>query len=151
MINNIYIALGSNIEPRESYINLAIEEIGSFTSLVKISSVIESKPVGFESDVDFLNAVIQISCELTPRELLLKLQEIEKKLGRDKKSTFDSRGKQIYSSRIIDLDILFYGNQVLISPRLTIPHPEIYNRDFVLFPLKEIAGDYIDPLRMTCI
>lgn len=142
----IFIALGSNIEPRKDFIQQAISEIQTFGELINTSSIIETEPKGFEADMNFLNAVIEIRTDLTPRALLLKLQEIEKKLGRTSKSQ-----NKIYSSRTIDLDILYFGQQILISPELTIPHPEIFKRDFVLIPLKEIAGDFVDSLRMRNI
>jgi 2-amino-4-hydroxy-6-hydroxymethyldihydropteridine diphosphokinase len=124
----------------------AIAAIQTFGELVNASSIIETEPFGFESETNFLNAVIEIKTDLSPRALLLNLQEIEKKLGRKSKSQ-----NKNYSSRTIDLDILYYGKQILVSPELTIPHPEIFNRDFVLIPLQEIAGDFVDPLRMSNI
>jgi 2-amino-4-hydroxy-6-hydroxymethyldihydropteridine diphosphokinase len=142
----VFIALGSNIEPRKDFIEKAIAAIQTFSELIKTSSIIETEPFGFESETNFLNAVIEIQTNLTPRALLLKVQEIEKKLGRIAKSQ-----NKNYSSRTIDLDILYFGKQILVSPELTIPHPEIFNRDFVLIPLQEIAGDFVDPLRMRKI
>jgi 2-amino-4-hydroxy-6-hydroxymethyldihydropteridine diphosphokinase len=142
----VFIALGSNIEPRKDFMDKAIAAIQTFGELVNASSIIETEPFGFESETNFLNAVIEIKTDLSPRALLLKLQEIEKKLGRKSKSQ-----NKNYSSRTIDLDILYYGKQILVSPELTIPHPEIFNRDFVLIPLQEIAGDFVDPLRMSNI
>lgn len=139
----VFIALGSNIEPRKDFIDIAIALIQTFGELINTSSIIETEPFGFESETNFLNAVIEIKTDLSPRALLIKLQEIEKKLGRKSKSQ-----NKNYSSRTIDLDILYFGKQILVSPELTIPHPEIFNRDFVLIPLKEIAGDFVDPLRM---
>ena len=142
----VFIALGSNIEPRKDFMDKAIAAIQTFGELINASSIIETEPFGFESETNFLNAVIEIKTDLSPRALLLNLQEIEKKLGRKSKSQ-----NKNYSSRTIDLDILYYGKQILVSPELTIPHPEIFNRDFVLIPLKEIAGDFVDPLRMSNI
>jgi 2-amino-4-hydroxy-6-hydroxymethyldihydropteridine diphosphokinase len=139
----VFIALGSNIEPRKDFMDKAIAAIQTFGELINASSIIETEPFGFESETNFLNAVIEIKTDLSPRALLLKLQEIEKKLGRKSKSQ-----NKNYSSRTIDLDILYYGKQILVSPELTIPHPEIFNRDFVLIPLQEIAGDFVDPLRI---
>jgi 2-amino-4-hydroxy-6-hydroxymethyldihydropteridine diphosphokinase len=124
----------------------AIAAIQTFGELINASSIIETEPFGFESETNFLNAVIEIKTDLSPRALLLNLQEIEKKLGRKSKSQ-----NKNYSSRTIDLDILYYGKQILVSLELTIPHPEIFNRDFVLIPLQEIAGDFVDPLRMSNI
>lgn len=143
---HVFIALGSNIEPRKDFIEKAILEIRAFGKLINTSGIIETEPFGFEAETNFLNAVIEIQTDLTPRALLLKLQEIEKKLGRKSKSR-----NKIYSSRTIDLDILYYGQQILVSPELTIPHPEVFKRDFVLIPLKEIAGDFVDPLRMELL
>lgn len=142
----VFIALGSNIEPRKDFMDKAIAAIQAFGELVNASSIIETEPFGFESETNFLNAVIEIKTDLSPRSLLLKLQEIEKKLGRKSKSQ-----NKNYSSRTIDLDILYFGKQILVSPELTIPHPEIFNRNFVLIPLQEIAGDFVDPLRMSNI
>jgi 2-amino-4-hydroxy-6-hydroxymethyldihydropteridine diphosphokinase len=142
----VFIALGSNIEPRKDFMDKAIAAIQTFGELVNASSIIETEPFGFESETNFLNAVIEIKTDLSPRALLLNLQEIEKKLGRKSKSQ-----NKNYSSRTIDLDILYYGKQILVSLELTIPHPEIFNRDFVLIPLQEIAGDFVDPLRMSNI
>lgn len=140
----VFIALGSNIEPRKDFIDIAIALIQTFGELINTSSIIETEPFGFESETNFLNAVIEIKTDLSPRALLIKLQEIEKKLGRKSKSQ-----NKNYSSRTIDLDILYFGQQILVSPELTIPHPEIFKRDFVLIPLREIAGDFVDPLRMV--
>jgi 2-amino-4-hydroxy-6-hydroxymethyldihydropteridine diphosphokinase len=142
----VFIALGSNIEPRKDFMDKAIAAIQTFGELINASSIIETEPFGFESETNFLNAVIEIKTDLSPRALLLNLQEIEKKLGRKSKSQ-----NKNYSSRTIDLDILYYGKQILVSLELTIPHPEIFNRDFVLIPLQEIAGDFVDPLRMSNI
>jgi 2-amino-4-hydroxy-6-hydroxymethyldihydropteridine diphosphokinase len=142
----IFIALGSNIEPRLEFIQKAIVEIQDFAELVNSSSIIETEPMGFDAETNFLNAVVEIKTDFNPRTLLLKLQEIEKKLGRIVKSQ-----NKNYKSRTIDLDILYYGKQIIVSPELTIPHPEIFNRDFVLIPLREIAGDFVDPLRMKSL
>jgi 2-amino-4-hydroxy-6-hydroxymethyldihydropteridine diphosphokinase len=142
----VFIGLGSNIEPRLEFIQKAIAEIQTRAELVRTSSIIETEPMGFEAETNFLNAVIEIKTELTPRELLLHLKEFELSLGRSSKSAYKN-----YTSRTIDLDILYYGQQILVSPELTIPHPEIFKRDFVLIPLREIAGDFVDPLRMELL
>jgi 2-amino-4-hydroxy-6-hydroxymethyldihydropteridine diphosphokinase len=142
----VFIALGSNIEPRLEYIQKAIAEIQAKAELVRASNIIETEPMGFEAETNFLNAVIEIKTELTPRELLLHLKEIELSLGRSSKSAYKN-----YTSRTIDLDILYYGQQIIVSPELTIPHSEIFKRDFVLIPLREIAGDFVDPLRMELL
>lgn len=146
MPKNIYIALGSNIEPRKDYLLQAIEHMKVFAKVLQISTFIETEPMGFEADTYFLNAVVEIESDLLPRELLLKFQDVENVLGRKMKSS----NKQ-YASRTIDLDLLYYDQTVIVSPELTVPHCEIFNRDFVLIPLKEIAPSFVDPLKMKSL
>lgn len=146
MPKNIFIALGSNIEPRKDYLLRAIERMKIFSEVLQISTFIETEPMGFEADTCFLNAVVEIESDLPPLELLLKLQCIEKVLGRKMKSI----NKQ-YASRTIDLDLLYYDQTIIITPDLIIPHREIFNRDFVVIPLMEIAPNFVDPLLMKSI
>lgn len=143
---NVFIGLGSNIEPRVDYINKAIELLGEKHHVRSIADFIETEPWGFEADTDFLNTVLELETNATPRELLLHLKDIEKQLGRKIKSD----GK-VYHSRTIDLDILYFGTEILISPELKIPHPELYKRTFVLEPLKQIASNFKDPLQMKTV
>ena len=100
----------------------------------------ESEPWGFESKNSFLNCVVAFDTHLSPIELLNATEEIERRLGRTKKSI----GGQ-YSDRTIDIDILFYGNKVIKSERLTVPHPLLHLRNFVLQPLYEIAPQLTHP------
>ena len=104
------------------------------------SSFLETEPWGFESDNGFLNCVVAFDTELTPTELLDTTERIERELGRTVKSTGGN-----YHDRLIDIDILLYGNTVIESERLTIPHPLMHLRDFVLMPLAEIAPDTVHP------
>lgn len=146
MNKHIYIGLGSNIEPREDYIKQAIEKIAVKNTIVACADLLESEPMGFEADTNFINTVIEIETEMSPRELLICLKEIEKELGRKSKSK-----NGVYSSRTIDLDILYFDNQTLISPELVIPHPELANRSFVLIPLSQIAPNFKDPLHLLTV
>ena len=143
MSHRAVIGLGSNLGKREFYIRLAnrlVEwEVGR---VVQRSSVIETPAWGFESD-PFLNQVIVVETELSPLELLDVLQGIERRLGRTQKSTVED-GKPVYHARTIDLDILDYDRMRYYDDRLTLPHPRIAEREFVLASLREL-GISIDP------
>ena len=138
MSHRAVIGLGSNLGKREFYIRLAnrlVEwEVGR---VVQRSSVIETPAWGFESD-PFLNQVIVVETELSPLELLDVLQGIERRLGRTQKSTVED-GKPVYHARTIDLDILDYDRMRYHDDRLTLPHPHIAEREFVLVPLRELG------------
>lgn len=112
----------------------AIEFINQRVGVVeRQSSLYETKPWGFESPNDFINAAVCVSTELTPHQLLDELQKIEMEMGRTLKS-FDG----VYCDRIIDIDILTYNDIKVDDPDLKIPHPLMHERDFVMTPLKEI-------------
>ena len=137
----IYLGLGTNLGEKERNLNDAIislsQEVGF---VIRSSTFYASKPWGFESDNDFLNAVVLVDTALTPFDVLSKTQEIEKSLGRTAK-TINS-----YSDRLIDIDILLYDNLIIDQPTLKIPHPLIAERDFVIIPLSEIAPDLVHPV-----
>ena len=138
----IYIGLGSNQGNREQLIEKAIEHLSvALGAPVRQSSVIETEPWGFESDTPFLNMVICFRCQLQPTKLLDLTEKTEKELGRITKSS-----DGIYKDRPIDIDILLYGNHVIESERLTIPHPRLHERLFVLEPLKEISPLLVHPI-----
>ena len=138
MSHRAVIGLGSNLGKREFYIRLAnrlVEwEVGR---VVQRSSVIETPAWGFESD-PVLNQVIVVETELSPLELLDVLQGIERRLGRTQKSTVED-GKPVYHARTIDLDILDYDRMRYHDDRLTLPHPRIAEREFVLASLQELG------------
>ena len=130
----LYIALGSNMGDRRSLLNRAIALIEERVGAVqRVSSFIETEPWGFESANPFLNAAVMVKTTLSPIECLDATQQIERELGRKKKS---KGGK--YHDRPIDIDLLLYGDLKLSTPRLTIPQPHMYERDFVMIPLREI-------------
>lgn len=143
----VYLGLGTNLGNKEANLRTAIyklqERIGKQVSL---SSFYETAPWGFESDHSFLNAAIGLETNLSPIEILHITQDIEKELGRTKKSVNGS-----YSDRLIDIDILLYDTLVLQTPELTIPHPLMTERDFVMKPLIEIAGNVIHPTRQKTL
>jgi 2-amino-4-hydroxy-6-hydroxymethyldihydropteridine diphosphokinase len=129
-----FLSLGSNLGDRENNLLRAINLIGERVGKVlKISSFIETEPWGFTSDNAFLNACVKVDTNLMPQQLLTETQKIERLIGRTQKTT---DGK--YCDRLIDIDILLYGNITVDEENLKIPHPQMYKRDFVMVPLKEI-------------
>lgn len=133
-----YIALGSNLGDSEKYIHCAIKKIEEKVGkVIKKSTIIKTKPYGYEEQPDFLNAVIEVDTDLLPKQLLNELKQIEKELDRIK--TFR------WGPRTIDLDIILYENVVIDEENLHIPHKDFMNRSFVLGPLTEIAKGLINP------
>ena len=127
----VYIGLGSNLGDREKNIKNAVRLLQNQHFVVdKISTMIETEPVGFLDQEKFLNAVLKGTTQLSPVDLLRQTQSIEKKLGRTK--TIRN------GPRTIDIDILLYDQEKISTPPLTIPHPRMWEREFVLGPLKEI-------------
>ncbi|MDD5097754.1 MAG: 2-amino-4-hydroxy-6-hydroxymethyldihydropteridine diphosphokinase [Candidatus Omnitrophica bacterium] len=128
-----YLGLGSNLGNRKRNIQLAVKNINSLqnTRVIKKSRLISSFPVGGPSGQgNYLNAALKIKTNILPKNLLKKLKKIEITLGRVKSVRF--------APRVIDLDILLYGNKIIKSQGLTIPHPRMFERDFVINPLKEV-------------
>ncbi|MDP2980610.1 MAG: 2-amino-4-hydroxy-6-hydroxymethyldihydropteridine diphosphokinase [Candidatus Omnitrophota bacterium] len=127
-----YIGIGSNLGDREKYIENAIEKLKNIegVEVKRVSNIHETEPVGGPRQGKYLNAAIEIETGLKPRELLAKLQDIEKQLGR--KRTVKN------APRTIDLDILLYGDNKIDEPDLKIPHPGMREREFVMKPLIEI-------------
>jgi 2-amino-4-hydroxy-6-hydroxymethyldihydropteridine diphosphokinase len=140
-----FIGLGSNLGNRLGNLRGAIAAIREMPGLAvtQMSSVYETEPVGNRDQPKFINAVIEVACELSPAELLSVLLRIEKHMGRE------PSGK--WEPRVIDLDIVYYGDQVLDSRELSIPHPEAARRVFVLEPLAEIAPGFVDPVHRRTV
>ena len=136
-----YLALGTNIgNKRRNMITAAAllaERVGDVLALY---GFYETEPWGFQSENTFLNAALQLDTSLSPLELLKATQEIEIEMGRTQKSN------GAYHDRIIDIDILLYDNLVLQTPELTLPHPLMHERLFVMEPLAEIAPNVIHPV-----
>ncbi len=138
MKSKVFIALGSNIGSLEENLNAALKKISEFGKVQKVSSFYKTKPQGFLDQADFLNAVCLFETDLEPQDLLKKLKETEKLLGRT--PNFKD------GPRLIDLDIIYYDDIVLNTPTLTIPHPRAHQRMFVMKGLLEIAPDFLHPL-----
>ncbi len=129
-----YLSLGSNLGDRRQLLHTAINEIAERVGRVEaISSCIETEPVGFDSVHLFLNMAVRVRTELNPYELLKVLKQLERDLGRTRKSH-----DGVHYDRTIDIDILLYDNLEINSEELQIPHPRMWERDFVMRPLKEI-------------
>ncbi|SDW42318.1 2-amino-4-hydroxy-6-hydroxymethyldihydropteridinediphosphokinase [Lutibacter oricola] len=140
ILRTTYLSLGSNQGNKFENLQLAVDNIGEIVGLVqKISCVYKTASWGFESD-NFYNICIKVSTSLNPENLLLKLQNIENLLGRNKKS------KSTYEARPIDIDILFFEDEIIFSKDLIVPHKEMLKRKFVMIPLAEIAPNFIHPI-----
>ena len=134
----IYLGLGSNLGNRQDNLDKALDLLSQRLVLRAVSSLYDTEPVGVSEQPRFLNLVCQLSTRLAPTELLTLAQGIELKLGR----ALNTHNKP----RPIDIDILFYGDEVIDTPDLTIPHPRLAERAFVLVPLAEIAPELVDPV-----
>lgn len=138
----ICLGLGTNIGDRKDNLTRAIEKLSlAFGKCQAASSFIETEPWGFESSNSFLNCAVMFKTELSPLQVLDATEEIERELGRTVKSDGG-----IYHDRIIDIDILLYGREIVKEERLTVPHPLMHKRMFVLQPLAEITPDTIHPM-----
>ena len=134
MMHQVYLSLGTNLGNRKRNIREAIEKIGELVGVVERQSALyETKPWGFSSPNDFINACVLVDTMLAPRQLLEATQRIEQEMGRIGKSV---NGE--YHDRIIDIDILLYDNIKVNEPDLIIPHPLMEEREFVMVPLNEI-------------
>ena len=134
MIHKVYFSLGSNLGDKAGNIREAINRIGELIGEVdRQSTLLITEPWGFESDNSFVNAAVRCITTLSPFEILHLTQDIERAMGRTVKS---SDGQ--YHDRIIDIDILMYDDIHITPPELTLPHPLMKERDFVMIPLSEI-------------
>jgi len=134
----IYIALGTNLGDRFCHLCLAREFLLPDVSVINESSIYITPPWGYVDQPEFYNQVLEIQTSLEPIRLLYYLKNIEKKMGRVE--TFR------YGPRLIDLDILFYGNRIINTQELQVPHPRLQDRAFVLVPLNEIAPNFAHPI-----
>ena len=136
-MGTLYLSLGANLGDRPKNLSSALKLIGKRVgTVVTTSDVMETDPWGFESSNRFLNMVAKVETDMQPLDVLHATQEIERKLGRTKKSV-----NREYQDRLIDIDILLYDNLVMNTPELTIPHPLMYEREFVMKPLLQIAPE----------
>jgi 2-amino-4-hydroxy-6-hydroxymethyldihydropteridine diphosphokinase len=136
---DVFLLTGSNLGNRELFMEQAIKHIeADIAPLTAASSLFETQSWGKANAPDYLNQVLRLQTVLPARQLLAKILAIETLMGR--------RREEKWGSRIIDIDILFYGDDIINEPDLQIPHPELHNRRFTLEPLAEIAPDLVHPV-----
>jgi 2-amino-4-hydroxy-6-hydroxymethyldihydropteridine diphosphokinase len=140
-MGRVFVSSGSNIGDRLGFLQKAVDALGNAGGFkVKaVSPVYETEPVGKKDQPQFLNAAVELESLLSPDSILVNLKQIERVVGRTP--------SQKWGPREIDLDLIYIGNLVVKSPMLTLPHPEVAGRRFVLTPLTDIAPDFVDPLR----
>tara|TARA_B100001173_G_scaffold283878_1_gene269724 strand:+ start:209 stop:703 length:495 start_codon:yes stop_codon:yes gene_type:complete len=143
-MRKIYLSIGSNKGNRYSFIKEALRLIQKdIGEVILISKIYETKSWGFQSD-DFLNLCILIKSELIPAELIIKLKNLEERIGRE-------RNNEKIEAREIDIDILFYSDEIVNQKDLIIPHQRLHLRNFVLYPLNDIAADFIHPILLKSV
>ena len=143
-MRKIYLSIGSNKGNRYSFIKEALRLIQKdIGEVILISKIYETKSWGFQSD-DFLNLCILIKSELIPAELIIKLKNLEERIGRE-------RNNEKIEAREIDIDILFYSDKIVNQKDLIIPHQRLHLRNFVLYPLNDIAADFIHPILLKSV
>jgi 2-amino-4-hydroxy-6-hydroxymethyldihydropteridine diphosphokinase len=138
MTERAVIALGANLGDRTATLTAAVQEIARLGRIVAMSPLFDTDPVGYADQPRFLNGVLLLDTVREPEALLDDLQRIEHELGRVR--TFRN------APRTLDLDLLFYGGRIIESERLTVPHPRLHERAFVLVPLAAVAPDFIHPV-----
>jgi 2-amino-4-hydroxy-6-hydroxymethyldihydropteridine diphosphokinase len=134
----VYLSLGSNVGDREAHLREALTRLAAIGRVVAVSSFYETEPVEFTRQPWFLNCAVALETSKTPRELIAAILRIEEDMGR--------RRLQKKGPRSIDIDILLVGSLVVEEPELTIPHPAMHQRRFVLEPLAEIAPEVLHPV-----
>lgn len=142
----VYFSLGSNIGDKNYYLHEALRKMSEIPGIsnLETSEIIETEPWGFEAEENFLNCVAKADYYPNQAEILLNhLKQIEKDLGRNITAQSHIEGKRVYTSRTIDIDILFYGIETIDTDILKVPHPLMSQRDFVMIPLKSIAENEV--------
>jgi 2-amino-4-hydroxy-6-hydroxymethyldihydropteridine diphosphokinase len=134
----VYLSLGSNVGDRAANLNAAVARLGTFGQVIRVSSFYETEPVEVVGQPWFLNCAVKLDTEKMPKQLLTGVLELEEKMGR--------RRGQKNGPRTIDIDILLFGSSVIDTRGLTVPHPAMHQRRFVLEPLAEIAPDVRHPV-----
>ena len=138
MKKTVYLSLGSNLGDRRAHLEAAIARLGELGRVTALSSFYQTEPVELTRQEWFLNCALALETELLPRQLLKRILEIERALGRKR--------RRLKGPRTVDVDILLFGRAVVVLPGLKIPHPAMRQRRFVLAPLAEIAADARHPV-----
>lgn len=139
-MSEVYLLIGGNLDDRFSLISKAKDLIeDQIGEIIKESSIYETEPWGFEAEQNFLNQVIKVNTSLTAHSVLGICLGIEYELGRE-------RSSEQYTSRTMDIDILFYNDEIINEKELIIPHPKLHLRRFTLKPLAEVAAEFVHPV-----
>lgn len=138
MENKVYLGLGSNVGDKTGYLMKGIDILGEKIRIVKTSRIYVSKPVGYQQQDMFLNMVVYGETSMDLPSLFQFIKDVEKRVGRVERFR--------WGPREIDIDILFFNDEVYSSEDLTVPHPRLHERDFVLVPMMDIDPDYIHPV-----
>lgn len=139
-MHKVYLSLGTNLGDKMDYLNQAIFELKKTGTIPSCSSVYQTPPWGFNSD-DFYNIALELHTKLPAQNLIIELQKIEKSIGRKKDASIKG-----YQARVIDIDIIFYNDDIIKTENLIVPHPRMELRNFVLIPLVEIAAHFTHPV-----
>jgi 2-amino-4-hydroxy-6-hydroxymethyldihydropteridine diphosphokinase len=142
----VYLSLGSNVGDRRANIESAIARLGDLGKVLAVSSFYETEPVEFREQPDFLNAAVALETEKMPKQFMAAVLGIEQALGRRRKAGKGADNAHSKGPRSIDIDILLFGKSVVEMPGLTVPHPAMHERRFVLEPLAEIAPEVRHPV-----
>lgn len=138
MHKTVYLSLGSNVGSRAANLNSAIARLGALGKVERVSSFYETEPVEFTAQPWFLNCAVKLDTEKMPKQLLAGILDVEQQMGR--------RRTQKKGPRVIDIDVLLFGNSIIETKDLTVPHPAMHERRFVLEPLAEIAPEVRHPV-----
>ena len=133
----VFLSLGSNVEPRESYLQCAVKQLAGLGRISAVAPLYENPPYGVTEQGAFLNSAVELFSDVPPGRLLNAVKRIERKCGR--------RRRFRWGPREIDIDIIFYGRRTVRLKRLTVPHIDFHNRPFVLQPLVDIDPDFVPP------
>ena len=142
MSESIFLSIGTNKGDKISNCKLATKKIALISDVIRASSIYKTESWGFSADF-FLNFILEIKTDLNPFNLLNELIKIENQMGRFRKINISNTQ---YESRVIDIDILFFGNKIINSEKLIIPHPKLSDRNFILIPLCELSPSFICPI-----
>ena len=134
----VFLGLGSNMGSREAHLRNGVQLLARSLEVVETSSIYETEPWGYSDQPSFLNMVCRAQTAIAPEDLLLFCQDVEREVGR--KPTFH------HGPRVLDVDILAYGEQIIATPALEVPHPQLAERAFVLVPLAEVAPEWTHPV-----
>ena len=142
-LHEIYLSIGSNMGNRMEYLRFGINELENELNLIAISSIYETEPWGYSDDKPYLNLVARFNTRLNVHELMKICQKIEQNAGRILK---EKPLESDYQARTLDIDVLFYDQQIIQETTLEIPHPRLHLRNFVLVPFAEINGSFVHPV-----